>query len=429
LRADPEGRSEIAVSWLFSDRLDIHLRLRLIVHRDSKGVRSLHRCVDSLHEALREPFLGLNSDRTPMSYLGRTRSRDAWWIAVLWLAVGLITATQVVVGMAAVGMRLNWIALFFTTVAAWLILPIATPVVLSLSRRFPLAKAGDWRNLPVHLAAALGFGIGHIVWSATVEWIFNPLALQPHASFHGVFFTTVYMQFHTGLIIYAATLAIGNTMDSIRRLAYREAESARLAGELSKAQVEALRRQLEPHFLFNTMNAISGLVREKRNDAAVEMIAGLSDLLRRVLEDAGRELVPLAEEVAFLESYIKLQAMRFGDRLKVTVDVPLELYGALVPPLVLQPLVENAIVHGIEKLVDGGEIRVTARESEGMLSIYLYNDGPALSLARSYRTGVGLSNTRGRLLTLYGAGSSVVLRRGFQAGVEAIIKFPYRTAA
>jgi sensor histidine kinase YesM len=163
------------------------------------------------------------------------------------------------------------------------------------------------------------------------------------------------------------------------------------------------------------------------------MIAGLSDLLRRVLEDSGRQLVPLAEEVSFLESYIELQAMRFGDRLKVTVDIPLELYAALVPQLVLQPLVENAIVHGIGKLEEGGEIRVTARESEGTLSIYLYSDGPALSLLEresvgSDRTGVGLSNTRGRLVTLYGAGSSVELRNGDQAGVEAIIKVPYRTS-
>jgi LytS/YehU family sensor histidine kinase len=368
-----------------------------------------------------------------MSYLRQDRSGDSWWIAALWLVVGLITATQVVVGMAAVGMRLNWIALFFTTVAAWLILPLVTPIILLMSRRFPLAKAGDWRNLPVHLAAALAIGIAHIVWSATVEWIFNPLAIHPHPSFRGVFFTTVYMQFHTGIIIYAATVAIGSTVDSIRRLAHREAEAARLAGELSKAQLDALRRQLEPHFLFNALNGISGLVREGRNEPAVQMIAGLSDLLRRVLEDSGRQLVPLAEEVSFLESYIELQAMRFGDRLKVTVDIPLELYAALVPQLVLQPLVENAIVHGIGKLEEGGEIRVTVRESEGTLSIYLYSDGPALSLLEresvgSDRTGVGLSNTRGRLVTLYGAGSSVELRNGDQAGVEAIIKVPYRTS-
>jgi two-component system, LytTR family, sensor kinase len=355
------------------------------------------------------------------------RSGHAWWVAVLWLAVGLITATQVVVGMAAVGMRHNWTALFFTTVGAWLIFAIATPLILSLSRRFPLANAGDWRNLPLHLAAALALGIAHIVWSATLEWVFNPLATHPPASFRHVFFTTVYMQFHTGILIYAATVAIGNTIDSIRRLARREAEAAKLAGELSKAQLDALRRQLEPHFLFNTLNGISGLVREGRNEAAVDMIAGLSDLLRRVLEDSGRQLVPLAEEVSFLESYIDLQAMRFGDRLKATVDISVELYGALVPQLLLQPLVENAIVHGIGKLEEGGEIRVTARESEGILSIYLYNDGPAFSLAGGDRAGVGLSNTRGRLVTLFGAGSSVELRNGEQAGVETIIKVPYRT--
>lgn len=365
-----------------------------------------------------------------MSYwkhLRETRSGHAWWIAVLWVAVGLITATQVVVGMAAVGMQHNWTALFFTTVGAWLIFPLATPLILALSRRFPLAKAGDWRNLPLHLAAALALGIAHIVWSTTLEWMFNPLANHPAPSFRHVFFTSVYMQFHTGILIYAATVAIGNTIDSIRRLARREAEAARLAGELSKAQLDALRRQLEPHFLFNALNGISGLVREMRNEAAVEMIAGLSDLLRRVLEDSGRQLVPLAEEVSFLESYIDLQAMRFGDRLKAAVDIPIELYGALVPQLLLQPLVENAIVHGIGKLVEGGEIRVTARESDGVLAIQVYNDGPEFSLTGGDRTGVGLSNTRGRLVTLYGAGSSVELRNGGQAGVETIIKVPYRT--
>lgn len=359
-----------------------------------------------------------------MTYLAW--SGRSWWVALLWLAAGLITATQVVVGMSAVGMRHNWTALFFTTVGAWLIFAVATPAILSLSRRFPLAKTGDWRNLPVHVAAALVLGVAHIVWSAALEWVFNPLANHPPRTFHHVFFTTVYMQFHTGILIYAATVAIGNTIDSIRRLARREAEAAKLAGELSKAQLDALRRQLEPHFLFNALNGISGLVREGRNEAAVEMIAGLSDLLRRVLDNSGGQLVPLAEEVSFLESYIDLQAMRFGERLKAVVDIPVELYGALVPQLLLQPLVENAIVHGIGKLVEGGEIRVTARESEGMLAIHLYNDSPAFSLVGGDRTGVGLSNTRGRLVTLYGATSSVELRSGGEAGVETIIKVPYR---
>jgi two-component system LytT family sensor kinase len=362
-----------------------------------------------------------------MSYLRHAMTRHSGWIAIVWLAVGIITATQVVLGMAALGMRHNWVSLFFTTAAAWLIWVVATPVILSLSRRFPLVRDGNWRNFAVHLAAALAISVARIAWSAALEWAVNPLADYPRPSFRVEFLTMVYMQFHTGLIIYGATVAIDNIMDSIRRLARREAEAARLEGELSKAQLDALRRQLEPHFLFNTLSAISGLVRD--NEAAVEMIAGLSDLLRRVFENSGRQLVPLAEEVSFLESYVKLQTMRFGDRLKVTVNIPLELYGALVPQLVLQPLVENAIIHGIGKLVEGGEIRVTARESEGMLSIYLYNDGPPLLLTGGNRTGVGLSNTRGRLVKLYGAGSSVELRNGDRAGVETTLKFPYRPIA
>jgi sensor histidine kinase YesM len=347
----------------------------------------------------------------------------------VWLAIGVITATQVVVGTGALGMRSNRVSLFLVTAAAWLFWAAATPLILSLSRRFPLLRGRRWRNLPVHLTAAFGISIARIAWSAALEWAVNPF-LQPDPTYRAMFLTMLFMQFHTGLIIYGATAAIDNIIDSIRRLARRDAEAAQLASELSKAQLEALRRQLEPHFLFNTLNGIAALVREQRNDAAVEMIAGLGALLRRVLEDAGTPLVPLADEVSFLESYIDLQAMRLGDRLRVTVDIPIELYGALVPRLLLQPLVENAIVHGIGKLVEGGEIRVQARESKGTLSICLYNDGPALPLATAgERTGVGLSNTRGRLVTLYGAHGSVELRNIDHVGVETVIKVPYRTTA
>ncbi len=363
-----------------------------------------------------------------MSYPRHALARHSWWIALAWLVIGVVSAIQVVGGMAALGYHYNWTSLFFTTAASWLIWAVATPFILLLSRRFPLVRADDWKNVPVHLAAALFISVVRIAWAAVLEWAINPLNFPADRTFRSMFFTMAYMQFHTGLIIYGATVAIDSIIVSVRRLAHREAETARLAGELSKAQLDALRRQLEPHFLFNTLNGISGLVRDNRNEAAVAMIAGLSDLLRRVLEDSGKQLVPLAEEVSFLESYIELQTMRFGDRLRVTVDIPVELYGALVPPLMLQPLVENAIIHGIGKLEDGGEIRITARESDGMLSLYLYNDGPALSVSHSGRTGVGVANTRGRLITLYGT-ASVELRNGEHSGVETIITVPFRKAA
>src|SRR6201999_3395758 len=122
-------------------------------------------------------------------------------------------------------------------------------------------------------------------------------------------------------------------------------------------------------------------VRSRENDAAVDMIAGLSDLLRRVLEDSGSQLVPRAEELSFLERYVELQSMRFGDRLSVTVNIPFALYSALVPGLILQPLVENAFLHGIERRVEGGSIRIGAQAEGSVLTLYVHNDGPALSAA------------------------------------------------
>ena len=224
--------------------------------------------------------------------------------------------------------------------------------------------------------------------------------------------------------MYAAILVAGYTATSVKRLAMREAEAARLTAELSRAQLDALRRQMEPHFLFNTLHGIAGLVREHKNSAAVEMIAGLGDLLRRVLEGADRQLVPLAEELSFLERCVELQQMRFGDRLNVIVDVPLELYGALVPGLILQPLVENAIEHGVGMRVEGGTVHVGAALSGGILTLALHNDGPALPPGGiDSSSGVGISNTRGRLVSLYGAGCALEVRN-VASGVETIVQVP-----
>jgi hypothetical protein len=245
----------------------------------------------------------------------------------------------------------------------------ATPLVLSLGRRFPFTRALDWRFWPVHLGACLIIAIADAVWNGGLNHLLNPLALTgPVPSWRYLAVSSLYERFDVGLIAYAAILAAGHTMAFLKRLAMREAEAARLTAELSRAQLDALRRQMEPHFLFNTLHGIAGLVREHKNGAAVEMIAGLSDLLRRVLEGADRQLVPLAEELSFLERYVELQQMRFGDRLRAIVDVPLELYGALVPGLILQPLIENAIQHGVGKLVEGGTVRLGASHNGGNLT-------------------------------------------------------------
>lgn len=350
------------------------------------------------------------------------------WIALIWLCLGVVSGTQVVVGMRAVGMQHNWTALFFVSAASWFVWACATPLILSLGRRFPFTRPLHWKFWPVHLGTCLLIAITDACWNASWTHFLNPLALTGRIpSWRYLAISSLYERLHIGLIVYAAILGAGYTVTSVKRLAMREAEAARLTAALSRAQLDALRRQMEPHFLFNTLNGIAGLVREHNNSAAVEMIVGLGDLLRRVFEGSDRQLVPLAEELSFLERYVELQLMRFGDRLKVMVNVPLDLYGALVPGLILQPLIENAIQHGIGRNVEGGIIRVGATESGGTLTISVHNDGPVLPPGGiESSSGVGISNTRGRLTTLYGAACALEVRNHVLSGVEAMVQVPYR---
>src|SRR6185312_8792666 len=195
-------------------------------------------------------------------------------------------------------------------------------------------------------------------------------------------------------------------VDTRERIALQAAETARLNEELSRAQLAALRGQLEPHFVFNALNAIAGLVRDQRNDAAVTTIVGLSEFLRRAAQDSHRPEVTLQEEVEYLQRYLEIQKVRFGERLQVSMDIPAELLHARVPNLLLQPLVENAIKHGISKRVAGGAVRVAGAAQSGNLRLSVYNDGPTLPANwEAAQTGVGIANLRTRLRILHGADS------------------------
>ena len=229
------------------------------------------------------------------------------------------------------------------------------------------------------------------------------------------------------LILYAAILGVGYALESRDRLARQQTETARLNEQLSRAQLESLRRQVEPHFLFNSLNAVAGLVREGRSETAVNAISKLSDFLRRVLEDSNRQEVRLGEEIEYLQKYLEVQKIRFAERLEVKLQVPAELLRSQVPSLILQPMVENAIKHGIAKRAQGGEIRVSATRSNGMLKLTVYNDGPALAAGgEDGPSGIGISNTRTRLQRLYGESFELSLQNHGQHGVEAAVSVPFR---
>lgn len=351
-------------------------------------------------------------------------------MVAIWLGIGLFDATQTVFVMRAEGMHHAWSQLFVTLLLSWAPWALATLPVLRLGRQFPPARWRRFSTWSVHLAACAVVGSISAAWTAALEQLLNPWAKAPSTE---PFVHLWLYKFYNGLLsyvfLYCTLLLVGYLLNFNERLARQQTETARLNEQLSKAQLNALRRQIEPHFLFNTLNAIAGLVREKRNDAAVAMIAGLSDFLRRVVENSDRQQVPLSEELEFAQKYLDIQKMRFAERLQVSVDVPSELFPAQVPRLILQPVVENAVKHGIAQRVQGGAIRIAAVRANGTLTLSVYNDGPSLPADwQKTASGVGISNVRTRLQNLYGEKFQLTVQNQNPGGVEVSLSVPFVAA-
>lgn len=321
-----------------------------------------------------------------------------------------------------------WAHLFVTLLLSWLPWALATPLVLRLGRQYPPEQWRRFATWGAHLVAFATIGLAFAAWAAALEELLNPWALVPGPDpFAHLWLDKFYNGLLSYLILYGAILLVSHLLDSRERLALQQTEAARLNEQLSKAQLDALRRQIEPHFLFNTLNAIAGLVRENRNDAAVSMIAGLSDFLRRVLEDSNRQQVPLGDELEFVQKYLEIQKVRFAERLQVSVDVSSELFSAQVPSLILQPMVENAVKHGIAKRVRGGAIRIAAFRCNGMLTLNVYNDGPSLPAGwEKTHSGIGISNVRTRLQSLYGDAFELHMKNRDPDGVEVSVSVPFK---
>jgi len=357
------------------------------------------------------------------------RSTRWHWIAAIWLAGALFDASQTLLMAHAEGRHHVWLVLFGTELVSWLPWALATPFVIGLARRYPMVGGMSLRTLCIHLAAFVLVSVVAETWSTVLQMIFNPWNNRKWPTFVDTWTTTLTFQVLTFLIVYALILTVTYVVDARESMARQVAETARLNEELSKSQLAALRRQIEPHFMYNTLNSIAGLVRDHRNDAAVSMIVGLSEFLRRSSEDSHRSQVALGEEVEYLQRYLEIQKVRFGERLQVSVDIPPELLCAQVPNLLLQPLVENAIKHGIAKRVAGGTVRVAGACHEGSLCLSVYNDGPSLPADwEATQTGVGIGNLRTRLQILHGNASGLQLRRTNPGGVEVVVTLPFTEA-
>jgi two-component system, LytTR family, sensor kinase len=352
------------------------------------------------------------------------------WIIIVgfWTFFGLLNAIQLYLGLRMEGMSLPlWRVIVLDLLSWWPWIP-ATPIVLWMGHRFPIERGTWWRALPLHFLACVLICVAHFAVFTYASILFSPFGPpRTPRSFVEMFLGRAMSQFHLDLLIYAAILGVGYAVSYYFRYREREFRASQLESQLVQAQLQTLKMQLQPHFLFNTLNGIAGLVRDQRNKAAVNMLAGLSDLLRYTLENAGKQEVPLKEELEFLELYLDIQQMRFSDRLRTEMQIEPETLDALVPNLILQPLVENAIRHGTSRRAAAGTVGVSARRDNGSLRICIYDDGPGLERDDGVTAieGVGLSNTRARLVQLYGERQEFALSEREAGGVEATLVMPF----
>jgi hypothetical protein len=343
------------------------------------------------------------------------RLRSALLVVGLWTVVGL-AATQV----QALSFGQAGLPIAFGRILRWNLWSVwlwaaFTPAILALSHRFPLDRARWPRTLPVHLAAALAFGALDALGNhLAAPWLF-PFRRVP--TLGGFFLQQLFMNHGSYLIV--AALAHAQRYAALYR--DREVAAAKAEAELVSARLSALQTQLQPHFLFNTLNAIAEQVHADP-EAADAMLVRLGALLRAALRAPDRPEVPLRDELALTEDYLALMRLRLGERLRVRVVVPAELLEARVPPLVLQPLVENALRHGIERRAAAGRLDVTASATNGRLVLEIRDDGAGL--AGEWTEGVGLGNTRARLRHLHGDRATLVLSGRPEGGARVTVALP-----
>lgn len=371
---------------------------------------------------------------------GFMRKRGTIWISffLLWLVLGLFSASTPFIELPRMrrtapptGMLSMASRTFLMQLSTWLAWAALAPVALWLRRRWPFERGALKRALPVHVFAVLLLCAVHSGLILLMNW----LIIQAGQSFPEQLTVLLTYWWVRDLpfcaLFYGLILGIGSALEYYQQFRERELRASQLETQLANAQLQMLKMQLHPHFLFNTLNGITGLVRDNDNEAAVQMLVGLGELLRQTLDNSGKQEVRLGEELEWLELYLKLQQMRFSDRLQIHVEAAPQVLNALVPNLITQPLVENAIRHGLASRAAPGLVSLTAERVGERLELRVCDDGVGLpaNWHLESNNGVGLANTAARLRQLFGADFTLDVHNREPAGVEAFLSIPLKVAA
>ena len=357
------------------------------------------------------------------------RHRGVRWGLCLafWTCLGLFNVTQSYVHHYHTGRPMVWSGVLVSAFTDWWLWAALTPLILYLARRFPLESPAWGRHLLLHAAAGAAAAL------TVASCLAGALHVGGPPAYRGLAFADLFRMLILGpnllpfLWVYWAVVGLAHAWRYHQQFRERELQAAELKGQLAQSQLQVLKMQLHPHFLFNTLHTISALM-HKDVELADEMMAQFADLLRITLDDTHAHEVPLRQELEFVTTYLKIEQARLGPRLDVRLDIEPQAHAALVPNLLLQPLVENAIRHGIAPRVRGGRLVIRARRVGPQLEVRVEDDGPGLAedYAARVRSGLGLANTRARLEGLYGAAHQFDLSGGAEGGVVASLTIPFR---
>jgi sensor histidine kinase YesM len=345
-------------------------------------------------------------------------------IFAAWTVFGLISANQAYMQLELIGRPTSWRHVLLQTLFEAYLWAFATLAIFWLARRVPLERGRMLRGIAVHLAAAVILSLARVAFVAEVS---RHVAWLEERSFDRQFWG----RFHQYLLYYALLLGIAHAVLYHGRYRERERAAERLAAGLAEARLQALKMQLQPHFLFNTLNAISALIPDEAKPAR-RMVARLGDLLRISLEHEATQEVTLREELAFLQLYLEIEQARLEERLTVVMEIAPETLDARVPHLVLQPLVENAVRHGIAPRIEPGRVEISAARGtdDRFLHLEVRDDGPGVDRDVQARTrkGVGLANIQSRLEQLYDGEHRFELDNHPGGGAVVRISLPFRRA-
>jgi len=306
---------------------------------------------------------------------------------------------------------------------------LLTPAVVSIVSRFPFELQHLGRNFFIYLVSGLLLIVIHTVSDA----LFLPnLGFHPQMkleSFSGAFRFFLVWYFVWNLLIYSAVLGVAFGINYYRKFNERELRTTQLEATLAKTRLQALKNQIHPHFLFNTHNSIIELIHSDPATAE-NMLTNLSDLLRLALENTDLEKVRLDHELEFSNKYLEIEQIRFEERLKVKLEIDPNTLDAIVPNMILQPLIENALKHGISPLLEGGTIEVRSEKKNGTLHLSVRDDGVGIAPDKisQINYGIGLSNTQERLKFLYQGNHSFEIKQNDKKGLLVKLSIPFQRA-